>query len=524
MKEMYSDFRTLTDGFSVRYAQHTAFKLKHGKGALVSYENKTYAAFAADIRHLATVITQNGWHKETIAVIGKNCYEWMVAYFAVLYAGGTVTPFDKALTETELARQCDTAKAKIAFCGEEYAGFFESCNIYTIPFKSKKWEDAVSSDNPPMDFSYADIDPNRASILLFTSGTTAAAKVVMLSQKNILENAYAMTIHEKFYADDVSAALLPFHHAFGMTQTVLFLSLGMCTVFCEGLRIARCMKEYGVSVLVIVPRIADEIKHAAINRMQSDGLLRKFNTAMKVSRFFRHMGIDLRRIFSKKLIDAMGGKLRLIIVGAAPSNPETLNWFNDLGILTVQGYGLTETAPTISAESHKFRRSGSVGKALPGLEIKIDNPGQDGIGEIAVRGKNVMLGYMNNEEANKAVFKNGYFLTGDMGYLDRDGYLFITGRKKNVIVLQNGKNVFPEEIEELINRADFVKECVVREKDGFICADIVYKPNFTKDAAELAAQPFIENLNTTLPSFKKIAFYNLTDKEFEKTSTLKIKR
>ncbi len=521
MTQKYSNFRELTDSLAARFGARTAFRIKHKSADKPKYEDKTYNDFTAEVKVLASAIVRHNLHKKPIAIIGKNRYEWALSYFAVLYASGTVAPFDKALTETELARQTELSEIGAVFCGGEFVPFFEERGIAAFGFDSEKYLEMLSCECTE---ELPAVNPNKASILLFTSGTTSKAKIVMLSQKNILENLYSLSLHEKFYPDDVSAALLPFHHAFGMTQTVLFLSLGMCTVFCDGLRIARCLNEYGVSVLVVVPRIIDEIKHAATVKMQNLGLLNKFNRAIKISAFLNKTGIDIRRIVAKKLIDNLGGRLRFIIVGAAPATPDTLKWFNDAGILTVNGYGLTETSPTLTAESDKYMRKGSVGKPLYGVDIKIIDPNSDGVGEIAARGENVMLGYMKNDAANAAVFRDGYFLTGDMGYIDKDGYLFITGRKKNVIVLPNGKNVFPEEIEELINRAVFVKECIVKEKDGFICATIVYKNAYTHTAATLAAEPFIEKLNAHLPDFKKIRFYELTDKEFEKTSTLKIKR
>jgi len=312
-----------------------------------------------------------------------------------------------------------------------------------------------------------------------------------------------------------------------MTQIMLFMAAGMCNVFCEGLRVAKCLSEYKVTILVGVPRIIEEMHKTIMRKLESQNMVKKLNTLISVSNGLRKIGIDLRRVLFKKVIDGLGGGLRLIIVGAAAANPDILKWFNDIGIVSIQGYGLTEAAPVVSAENETHMRRGSIGFPLPEVEVKIIEPDEDGIGELITRGKNIMLGYYKNEEETAASIKDGWLYTGDLARIDKDGYIFISGRKKNVIVLENGKNVFPEELEALINDCAPVKECIVYNSriNGIdaLNAKIVYNADFEGDVNKIISE-HIENMNKNLVSYKRIEAFELTDKEMEKTTTLKIKR
>jgi len=316
---------------------------------------------------------------------------------------------------------------------------------------------------------------------------------------------------------------LPLHHTFGMVQTMLFLSFGMCNVFCEGLRIAKCLNEYGVTIFVGVPRIIEEMMLAVNRKIESQGKTKIIKIALKVSNALRKVGIDIRRKLFKQILEGMGGRLRLIIIGAAAASPEVLRFFNDIGVLSIQGYGLTETSPVLTAENDTHMRKGSVGLAIPGVEVKIDNPGENGIGEIIARGENIMLGYYNEPEKTDEIIKNGWLHTGDMGRKDEDGFIFICGRKKNVIVLSNGKNVFPEEIETLVNLSPAIKECIVYAEDDDICCKIVVDEKFEGKKEDAIAE-HISAVNEQLIRYKKINRYTVQEDEMAKTTTGKIKR
>ena len=383
----------------------------------------------------------------------------------------------------------------------------------------------------------AEIDNNAISIVLFTSGTTSLAKAVMLSHKNIASNIYALTSAEKIYDTDVNIAFLPFHHTFGSTGLTFFLSCGAKNVFCDGLRhIAQNLKEYKVSVFVCVPLILEAMHKKIMQEIEKQGKTKKVKFAMKISNFLLKFGIDIRRKIFKDVLNNLGGNLRFVVSGAAAIDKNVAKDFNAFGILTVQGYGLTETSPVLCAENAKSIRYGSVGFPVCNVEVKIDNPNEKGIGEVIAKGPNVMAGYYENEEATNETLIDGWFHSGDLGYIDKDGYVFITGRKKNVIVLKNGKNVYPEELEVLINNLTYVEESMVfgmpKDDDLVLSAKIVYNkdyikdtyPNITKEELEKIIWEDIKAINKTLTNYKHIKNIIITDEPMIKTTTAKIKR
>ena len=516
----YFTMREMIDDVAVKFSTNIAFRIKTRSG----YDDITYARLGLEVRAAAGYIQSRGWGKKRIAIIGKNSYEWMLVYLSALYAGSVIVPLDKGLLDYEIADQIERSGAEAIFYAPEYEKMLEGKDIAKVCTSGDEFERVKKNT----DFTENAVDGTKMGILLFTSGTTSKSKAVMLSERNILANVYGMSLWEDFRQDDVNMAILPFHHTFGMTQIILLLTYGICHVFCDGLRFAKCLNEYHVTILVCVPRLIDEIYSRIMKTADSQGGTKKLNTALKITAFLKKLHIDVRRRMFKSIIDNMGGKLRLIIVGAAAATPKVQDFFNNIGILAVQGYGLTETSPCISAENAEHLKRGSVGKAIPNVKVKIDSPAENGIGEIAVQGDNVMLGYYNDEESTAAVMKDGYFHTGDMGRMDEDGYIFITGRKKNVIVLANGKNVFPEELEMLINQSPAVKECIVMNKPhngkDSIFAKIVYNDSLDRADAEKEISEHIKNINEKLILYKQIKDFELTDKEMEKTTTLKIKR
>lgn len=383
----------------------------------------------------------------------------------------------------------------------------------------------------------AKIDEEAMTTILFTSGTTSMSKAVMLSQKNISTNIYDINCVEKVYDTDVNLAFLPFHHIFASTGLLAFLANGTTTVFCDGLKyIAQNLKEYKVSIFMSVPLILEAMHKKIMAEIEKQGKTKLIKIMTIISNGLLKIGIDIRRKVFKKIIDSLGGSVRFIVSGAAAIDKKVAKAFNDFGILTVQGYGLTETSPVLSAENIKAIRYGSCGVSMQNVELKIDEPNKEGIGEIIAKGPNVMLGYFENEEATNEVLIDGWFHTGDLGYIDKDEFLFITGRKKNVIISKNGKNIYPEEIEMLINNISYIEESMVfgKEKgdDLLLSAKIVYNkeivdekfPKISQEDLKEMIWKDIKEINKGLTTYKHIKNIIVTDEELIKTTTRKIKR
>ena len=528
MVKEVENLRQIVENSANDFGENIAFKIKKKdlEGKTV-YENISYLQMKKDVESFGKYLIKNNLSGKRIAVIGKNSYEWILIYLGVLSSGGVIVPLDRGLLDYEIDEQLSRSEAEAIFYGEAFTERLSQKNdILGVCMDSEEFKNMIKEgslcDNQK-EYDNIKIDENKMSLLLFTSGTTSQSKAVMLSQKNIASNVNGMNKWEKFYDTDVNMALLPLHHTFGMTQMMLFLSVGMCTVFCEGLRVGKCLSEYGVSIFVGVPRVIDEMYLTIKRKINAQGKTKKIKLALKISNVLRKFKIDVRRKLFKEIIDAMGGKLRFIIIGAAPASCEVLEFFNNIGILSVQGYGLTETSPVLSAENDKYMRGNSVGKAIPGVEVKIDSPNEAGIGEIIARGDNIMLGYFCDEENTSAVIKDGWFYTGDMGYMDKDGFIYIKGRKKNVIVLSNGKNVFPEEIETLVMQCDAIKECIIYGEKDDVVLRAVRDKTFEGNCDEVIDN-HIKAVNEMLISYKQIKRYTITDDEMEKTTTGKIKR
>lgn len=539
-----------------KYSRNIAFVIKHTENKKVEYENITYKQLLEDINKLGTAVYSLGFKGRRIAVIGRNSYGWAVAHLSNLLGGNVSVPLDKDLQYDELESSLIRSKADMIFFDKkyeekisqikeknntnlkEYVCFEEAEGFKNISELLKIGNEEVNSGKT--DFINAKIDENKMAILLFTSGTTSKSKAVMLSQKNIASNVYAMQCVEAIYSTDTNIAFLPFHHIFGSTCMVVMLAYGVRTVFPDGLRyIKKNLNEYGVSVFVGVPVLVEAIYKTIMKEVQKQGKTKLVNIATKISNFLLKLHIDLRRILFKSIINELGGKLRFVISGGAPADSKIAKGFNGLGIEVVQGYGLTETSPVIAAENKRCMKAGTVGIPMLNVKLEIENPDENGIGEIRVKGPNVMLGYYENEEATKEVLKDGWFYTGDLGYLDKNGCLAITGRSKNLIVLKNGKKVFPEELETLVNRLELVEECMVYgmpdekdKNDVKLSIKVVYNKEIVKekysDKTEEELYKIIWNeikeINKTLPRYKYIKGMILTDEELIKTTTKKVKR
>ena len=383
------------------------------------------------------------------------------------------------------------------------------------------------------------IDNKSMSIILFTSGTTTIAKSVMLSQYAICMDLYALSQMINITTEDKFLSFLPLHHTFESTTTFLFgTSCGITIAICDGLRyIQSNLVEYKVSVFVAVPLVLETIYKKIIKGIEDKGKTKLIKTMTKLSNGLLKLKIDVRRKLFKQILDQLGGNIRIAYFGAAPMERETILGYNSWGIETVQGYGLTETSPLVSAETDKYKRPGSVGLAAVGVEMRIDDANEQGIGEVVVKGPNVMLGYYNDEEKTKEAFEQDWFKTGDLGYIDKDGYLYITGRKKDVIVLKNGENIYPQEIEFLINKIPYVTESLVYAREGkktelMLGAKIVYNKesmeekfgNKTQEEYKEIIWEEIKNINKELSTFKRIKEIIVTDEPLEKTTTQKVKR
>ena len=538
------------------YAENIAFTIKKKVENKTEYINITYEKLLQDINSLGTMLHKKELKRKRVAIIGKNRYEWSISHLACLMGGIVSVPLDKDLQLDELEESLIRSKADAIIFDEkieekinivkankktnikEYICMSELKDYENVPNLLKLGKKIIEDGNH--DYENYEVDSKCMSILLFTSGTTAKSKAVMLSQYGIATNVYDMQIVETFLPTDVNIAFLPFHHIFGSTGMIVMLASGVKTVFPDGLRyIKQNLIEYQVSLFVGVPLLIDKMYSNIEKEIEKQGKTKLINIAIKISNILMKLHIDVRRQVFKPIINALGGKMRFIISGGAPLDKEIEKKFNEFGIHIVQGYGLTETSPVIAAENDKYVKLGSVGIPMKHANIEIVNKDEKGIGEITVKGPNVMIGYYENEEATAEVLKNGRFYTGDLGFLDDEGFLFITGRKKDMIVLKNGKKVFPEELETLLNRTEDIEESYVfgmKDKEDKskikVAVEVVYNKEIVKKKyGEISKEELytkiwneIKEINKTLPRYKYITQMILTDEPLIKTTTHKIKR
>lgn len=550
------DYRELVENTCTHYAENIAYKYKKDYTAKEpEYIEKTYKQTGEDIKALSTTLLKLGLEGKRIVLVGNNSYEWCISYLAITCGNMVVVPIDKALPDNEMKRLIIRSEAEAIICDKKYLDIAletqkseekikEIICTEKNDKKSKTVQELVKEGKKLLEkgdtkYEKIKIDPNKMSIMLFTSGTTNEPKAVMLTQKNICSDLTDIATFVKIYDTDTLLSFLPIHHTFECTITFLYgFYSGATVAFCDGLKyIQKNLAEYKVSVFVAVPLVLETMYKKILKAIEEKGKTKLINTMTKISNALLKCKIDLRKVIFKQILDNFGGNLRVVLYGAAPMNKDTIIGYNNLGISLVQGYGLTETSPVISAETDKEKRPGSVGLALPSLQVKIEDKDENGEGEITVKGPNVMLGYYKNEEETKKVLKNGWFRTGDYGYIDKDGFIFITGRKKDIIVLKNGKNVYPQEIEFLINKIPYVAESIVysRDKsttDTMLCAKIVYDKEHIKEyLGEKTEQEYkqiiweeIKKINQTLPIFKHIKSITITTQGLKKTTTQKVKR
>lgn len=535
-----------------RFGSNIAFTLKNSAG---EYRDITYIRYFYELRALGEAFIARGFAGERTAMIGKNSYAWFLAHLATQFSGGLSVMMDKEFpyeefldnlirTDTTVifydvkerdmvmeAMKSGKTKLKHAFPMYESD---EETDIFDLLDEGKE----LIGQDREADIDKVELDPDKVSHFFFTSGTTSKSKIVMLSQWNISYNTLNMCDVEPFLPTDTTIMLLPYHHTFGSGGQWVMLASGIRTVYCDGLKyFQKNLKEYGVTFFVGVPLIVESMYSKIMKTAEKEGLDGRIRTFSKVVRGLNRMHIDIRRKVFSGVLDALGGKLRFIIIGASAASPECVQGFNDFGVFCIQGYGLTETSPVLIAERPGYQRLGSIGVPMKGVEIEIIDKDEDGVGEIIARAENVMKGYYNDQEATDAMIIDGWLHTGDLGYMDKDGYVFITGRKKNVIVLRNGKNVSPEELEAEIYKLPYVKECFVAgipnngdEKDPVVTLKIQYDPDSDevagKSEEEILAmlQNDVDKYNDSLPLYKHIKRVCVTKEPMEMTSTGKVRK
>ena len=554
--EEFENIKEILYHVAQKYSDKVAFIVKHKKESQISYENITYKELLKNVNALGSKFYELGYQNKRIAIVGRNRYEWCVTHLANLLGNMVSIPLDKELQVDELESCLVRSKADVIVFDEKYIENIEeikrrgNSNLQDyICMSNKEGYESISDlikegqklvEAGKQEYINSKIDSYKMAILLFTSGTTSKSKAVMLSQNNIASNIYSMQLVEDIRPEDRNLAFLPFHHIFGSTCMIMMLACGVTTAFPDGLRyVAQNLKEYKISIFVGVPLLVEAIYKKIEKGIEKQGKTKLVNIAKKVSNVLLKLHIDVRKKLFKQILDELGGHMRFVISGGAPLDKKVAKGFIELGIDLVQGYGLTETSPVIAAENCKKVKYGSIGVPMENVELELDNKDENGIGEIKVKGPNVMLRYYENEEATNEVIKDGWFYTGDLAYFDKDGYLFITGRKKDMIVLKNGKKVFPDELEVLINRLDEVKECLVygipdnKDKNDIkLSVKVVYDkeevenkyPNITEEELEKIIWQKIKEINKTFPPYKYIKNMILTDKELIKTTTQKVKR
>ncbi len=509
------------------------------------YEPISYNQFGADVQAMGTALLHRGFGGKRISVIGENRYEWDVTYMAVVNGVGVIVPMDKELPEKEVLQLIETAEVDAIMYAPKNEKVVQNAPVEAKFNMETDFETLLEEGRKLLaegDRSYLDIeiDPEEMRILLFTSGTTSTAKAVMLCHRNIAENLMGMCAMTFIGPDDVFLSVLPIHHTYECTCGFLCqIYRGTTVAYSDGLRyITKNLAECKATMMLGVPLLLETMYNKVWKQAEKSGRAKKLRMGIKISRALLKLGIDKRRELFKDIHAALGGNLRMLIAGAAAIDPKVAEGLRDFGIEAIQGYGLTECAPIAALNRDCNYRDAAAGLPLPGVDIRIDNPDENGIGEIVIRGKNVMLGYYNNPVATAEVLRDGWFYSGDYGYIDKDGFVYITGRKKNVIVTKNGKNIFPEEIETYLNREPIVAESMVygvEMPDGdtkvavqvlpdFEEAKNILGENYTKEQLRKAVEEAVQNVNNSLQGYKRVSDVIVREEDFEKTTTKKIKR
>ena len=503
------------------YGRRTAYRYLVDDGIV----DKSFAELARDVKAIASWLVKEEYSRKHIAVIGSTSYPWIITFLGVVCSGNVIVPVDKMLSEKEILNVLQMGDVDVVFASEEFEHLMQTIereeylNQKLIRFAGEEFSNILCTEM----ISLPSMDPEALAEILFTSGTTGISKGVMLSQKNICANLieyHRMNILENISCEPVAMSVLPIHHTYELTIGHLgMLYMGITVCINDRLEnIVSNLNRFKPAIILVVPTIAEAFYKKIMEGISSGKNKQKIAIAQKISRIAKTFGIDLRRKLYKSVLEKFGGNLTSIVVGGAALRLEVAQAFEEFGVNMYQGYGLTECAPLVASNCPKENRLGSVGLPVKCMDTKIERE------EILVKGDCVMLGYYKNPEATAEVITDdGWFHTGDLGYLDEDGYLYITGRSKNLIILANGKNVYPEELEASLMTIDGVKDVMVYEQDGKICA--AFHPTDIHDTAVIhRIKTSLNEINADLPSYKKIVAFDFIAREFPKTTTLKIKR
>ena len=541
-------------------------KYKDKEFVLEKYDHKepyteiSFKQFREDVIGLGTGLTKFlNLKDEKIVIVSETTYHWYISYMALLCGAGIAVPLDKELPVNELENVISRAKATAVIYSAKKKEHINKIkdNLPSVKYFIEMYSDdelkgrdigfnTVLNEGKRMveagDNSYLDIEiiPEEFKVLIFTSGTTSKSKGVMISNKNLAANINAVNPYVKIYPSDRFFSVLPLHHTYESTIGFLLpMAKGCSIAICEGLKyIVPNLQETHPTAMLAVPLLVENLYKKINASIEKSGKSALVNSMIHITNALKSVGVDIKRKVFKEIHDNIGGNIRIIVSAAAPIDTKVGKWVQDIGIGFLQGYGLTETAPIAALTPDFDPRVGSAGKAVVGDEIIIHNPNEKGEGEVWIKGDTVMLGYYEDEEATKEVVHDGWFNSGDIAYMDKDGYLYITGRSKNVIVTQNGKNIYPEEIEIMLGKIPEIQECMVYgkevegEKELIISAKVIpnkeelekHRKNLTDEQIYKIIWDEIKKVNKQLTSYKAIKNLEIKKDEFEKTTTMKIKR
>lgn len=534
-----TDLRQMMRTSVEEFGDRAAFLIKEHD----EYRPISYNQYRADVEALGTALWEEIPKGSAVIVTGENCYEWAVTYMAVVSGLGIIVPVDKELPEEEIQNIAKICEAKAIIYSTKTAEKIK--HIKALKYSFDELPGLIQKGNTLIEagrkeYLETPIDTEALNILLFTSGTTGVSKGVMLNHRNICVNLMSMCSMVKIW-DDVFLSVLPLHHTYECTCGYLCqIYRGTTIAFCEGLRyITKNMKEVKVTKMLCVPLLLDSMYKKIMSNAEKSGKLEILKKAISLNNKMKKIKLDFSKTLFKDIHNAFGGYMNMLIVGGAPIDPAIVTGLEDLGIQVIQGYGLTECAPIAALNKDDWSKPDAAGLPLPGVTLGIVDADENGIGEITVAGPNVMMGYYKDPELTATVLKNGVYYTGDLGYLDKDNFLHITGRKKNVIVTANGKNIFPEELETYLDRSPFIKESIVcgvmndKKKDYDLVALIfpdeeVFTEHYNGvyNDADINEQirKAVVDVNNLVQSYKRVDLFVIRKDEFEKNTSKKIKR